>query len=317
MKRLLWIAFAVVLSTAVRVAAAQPSGAAERLVGSWTLAAVDKAAGSDEPMGVPGPRGLLILDGAGHVFEFFSTASREEPEAPQLDPQRTFASFGGFWGRYDVDGAAGRITFEAEAGVSPSVAGLTFARAFELDGDRLVVTSTDEPQAQRDTRWIWQRMPTVEHLSPAYREVVGFWQHVEESRVNEATGEVLNTNRRAPSVIVYTPAGFVGVHFPALGREPFAADAPTADEAQAALRGYIGYFGTLGVYPGEVSHNLLAGVAPGSGAILRRYAEITDDELLVTLQSSAARPAAERPPIVTTVRLRRLSGADDMLSRPR
>jgi hypothetical protein len=256
MKRVLRIAVAVVCIATMRVSAAQQADATEQLVSSWVLVAIDKGAGGGEPLRAP--RGLLIFDGAGHVFEFFSTASREQPEAPQLDPQRTFASFGGFWGRYEVDEAAGRITFEAEAGVSPSVRDATFARSYELDGDRLVVTSTDEPQAQRDTRWVWQRMPTVENLSPAYRQVVGFWQHVEESRVNEATGEVLNTSRRAPSVIVYTPAGFVGVHFPSLGREPFAGDAPTVEEAQAALRGYIGYFGTLGVYPGEVSHNLWA-----------------------------------------------------------
>jgi hypothetical protein len=78
----------------------------------------------------------------------------------------------------------------------------------------------------------WQRIPTVEHLSPAYRQVVGFWRHVEEARLNTATGEVDNTRQRAPSVIVYTPGGFVGVHFPTLGRSPFAGATPTEDEAR-------------------------------------------------------------------------------------
>ncbi len=317
MKRMLGIVLAVLLAATLHVAAAQQADAADELVSTWTLAAVEKGVGNGEPVPVQAPRGVLIFDAAGHVFEFFSTASREEPEAPQLDPQRAFADFGGFWGRYAVDAAAERIRFEAEDGVSPSVRGLDFTRSYELEGDRLVVTSTDEPQAQRDTRWIWQRVPTVEHLTPAYRQVVGFWRHVEESRVNEATGEVLNASRRAPSVIVYTPAGFVGVHFPTLGREPFAGEAPTEAEAQAALRAYLGYFGTLGVYPGEVAHNVLAGVSPGAGSILRRYAEISGDELVVRLQASAARAPEERSPVVTTVRLRRLSGADDMLPRAR
>lgn len=313
MKRMLGIVLAVLLAATLRVAAAQQVDAADELVSTWTLAAVEKGVGNGEPVSVQGPRGVLIFDAAGHVFEFFSTASREAPAAPQLDPQRAFADFGGFWGRYAVDASAERITFEAEDGVSPSVQGLDFTRSYELEGDRLVVTSTDEPQAQRDTRWIWQRMPTVEHLTPAYRQVVGFWRHVEESRVNEATGEVLDASRRAPSVIVYTPAGFVGVHFPTLGREPFAGEMPTEAEAQTALRAYLGYFGALGVYPGEVTHNVLAGVSPGAGSILRRYAEIEDDELVVRLQASAARAPEERSPVVTTVRLRRLSGADDML----
>jgi len=40
-----------------------------------------------------------------------------------------------------------------------------------------------------------------------------------------------NVRQRAPSVIVYTPGGFVGVHFPTLGRSPFAGKTPiTGDE---------------------------------------------------------------------------------------
>src|SRR5690606_11171992 len=160
---------------------------------------------------------------------------------------------GGFWGRYRALPAAGRIDFEAEEGVSPSMHGLKFSRSYRLEGDRLIVTSTNEPQAQRDVRFTWQRVPTVENLSPAYREVVGFWRRIEEARLTTATGDVDNTRRRAPSVIVYTPGGFVGVHFPTLGRPGFAGEEPTEEEAQA-VRNYLGYYGALGVYPGEVFH---------------------------------------------------------------
>lgn len=226
------------------------------------------------------------------------------------DPRRAFTDNGGFWGRYEIP-AAGRIDFEAEEGVSPNVRGLKFSRSYELAGDRLIVTTTNEPQAQGDIRLTWQRVPTVEHLSPTYREVVGFWRHVEERRVNTATGEVETTRERSPSVIVYTPGGFVGVHFPNIGRAPFAGETPTAEEAQAA-RGYLGYYGALGVYPGEVFHSVLGGISPGAGAILRRFAKITGDELVVTIPSG--NPQAT---LATTVHLRRLSGVDDMLPRAR
>jgi hypothetical protein len=127
--------------------------------------------------------------------------------------------------------------------------------------------------------------------------------------------EVQSTSLRAPSLIVYTPSGFVGVHFPPVGREPPGEDWPDQDAAQAAMRGYIGYFGTLGVFPGEVSHNILAGVSPGTGSILRRYADITGDELIVTLQSGSGRGRGNGPRTATEVVLRRLSGAEDMLPR--
>ncbi|HSC15762.1 MAG TPA: hypothetical protein VLI71_11625, partial [Gammaproteobacteria bacterium] len=305
---------AAVICTALLVSAAgaaQQTDAAADLVSSWLLVTAERDVASGQARRVAGARGLLVLDGAGNVFEFFSTPSGGPPNSAQPDPRRIFADNGGFWGRYEAVPAEGRIDFEAEEGVSPSVRGLKFSRSYELAGDRLTVTTTDEPQAQRDVRLTWQRVPTVEGLSPAYREVVGFWRHVEESRLNTATGEVDNRRQRAPSVIVYTPGGFVGVHFPTLGRTPFAGETPTDEEAQAA-RNYLGYYGALGVYPGEVFHNILGGVSPSAGAILRRFAKITGDELVVTIPSSNPQSTT-----ATTVRLRRLSGVDDMLPRGR
>jgi len=57
---------------------------------------------------------------------------------------------------------------------------------------------------------------------------------------------------------------------------------------------------------------VLGGVSPGPGAILRRFAKITRDELVVTIPSGNPQST-----LATTVRLRRLSGADDMLPRAR
>ena len=302
---------AVLLMSAAPAADAQQTDAAADLVSSWLLVAAERDIASGRARRVPGSRGLLVLDGAGNVFELFSAPSGGPPNSAQPDPRRVFADNGGFWGRYEAFPAEGRIDFEAEEGVSPSVRGLEFSRRYELAGDRLIVTSTDEPQAQGDVRLTWQRVPTVEGLSPAYREVVGFWRHVEEARLNTATGEVDNRRQRAPSVIVYTPGGFVGVHFPTLGRSPFAAETPTEEEAQAA-RNYLGYYGALGVYPGEVFHNVLGGVSPSAGAILRRFAKITGDELVVTIPSGNPQST-----LATTVHLRRLSDADDMLPRAR
>jgi hypothetical protein len=305
------LACVVLLISLASPAGAQQTDATADLVSSWLLVAAERDIGSGQARRVPGARGLLVLDGAGNVFEFFSASSGDPPESARSAAQRVFGDNGGFWGRYEAVPAAGRIDFEAEDGVSPSVQGLVFSRSYELAGDRLIITSKDEPQAQGDVRLTWQRVPTVEHLSPAYREVVGFWRHLEEARLNTATGEVDNRRQRAPSVIVYTPGGFVGVHFPTLGRSPFAGETPTEEEAQAA-RNYLGYYGALGVYPGEVFHNVLGGVSPSAGAILRRFAKITGDELVVTIPSGNAQST-----LATTVHLRRLSGADDMLPRAR
>jgi hypothetical protein len=312
----LTLALTALVALATGARSAEPAKAADQLVSSWTLVSVDKHAGSAAPVRARAPRGLLVLDAAGNVFEFFSaTTPPAQGGADATGPLATLEEYGGFWGRYSLDESARRLRFTAEAGVSPSVQGLSFSRSFDLDGDWLVITSGKEPQAQNDTRWTWQRFPTVENLSAAYREVVGFWRNVGERQVDPATGKIARESQRGPSVIVYTPAGFVGVHFPPRMREPFAGETPTAEEAQAALRGYIGYFGGLGVYPGEVSHDILSGVAPTGGSILRRYANITGNQLVVRLQSGTRPSATDPPRLVTEVVLERLSGAADMLPR--
>ena len=162
------------------------------------------------------------------------------------------------------------------------------------------------------TRWVWDRVPTIDNLSPLYRRVVGFWQHIVEKRVNPTTGAIGTETKRAPSVIVYTPAGFVGVHFPPLNRKPFAGETPTPEEARAALQGYIGYYGALTVYPGQVFHNILAGVSPIGGTILRRSAAITGDELTVQLPPTRNQQGQEAQTIVI---LKRLSGEAEMLTK--
>jgi hypothetical protein len=296
---------------------APPAGAsAAELVSTWTLVSVERGVSGGQITRAQSSRGLLILDAKGYVFEFFDVASRQEPAAPQADPVRAFSNFGGFWGSYEADPKAGRLRFTSFDGVSPNMRDATFSRSFALAGERLTITSIDEPHAHGGTRWTWERVPTVDHLSPLYRQVVGFWRHDYEGRINLDTGEITGQTRRAPSVIVYTPGGYVGVHFPTQGRKPFAGDTPTAEEAPAALRAYLGYYGTLGVYPGEVFHNLLAGISPAAGSVLRRSAEIVGDTLTVKLQPAGGggRGGART---TTAVILKRLSGEADMLPRSR
>ena len=302
--------------TGLPVAQESTAPAPADLVSTWTLTSVERGVSGEKPERVQNPRGLLIFDAAGHAFELFTIASRQQLETPQVDPLATFTAYGGFWGGYRVDTGQKRVTFKAEGAVSPAVMGREFSRSFEQSGDRLTMTSIDEPHRQGGTRWTWQRVPTIDHLSPFYRQTVGFWQHVVERRVNVATGAVVSESRRAPSVIVYTPGGFVGVHFPTLNRKPFASETPTADEARAALQGYLGYYGALTVYPGEVFHNILGGVSPAAGTILRRFAEIKGDELTVRL-APGANQQGQGQQTATIVILKRLSGEADMLPRPR
>jgi hypothetical protein len=308
------------------------------LVGTWTLESIEETV--DGKPARPTARGLLIFDAAGHAFESIVRGSNAgargagaggpaagagrgtgagrgaggaAPAAAPAPAPTGFAAFSGFWGSYRLDAKQQRVTYRPDGAVSPNLMGRDLTRAFTVSGDRLTITSLpDEPHLGGATKWTWEKVPNVENISPGYRQVLGFWQHVVEKRVNITTGVTLSETRRAPSIIVYTPSGYVGVHFPPLNRQKFAGTEPTPEEAAAATRGYVGYFGALGVYPNMVFHQVLAGLS-FQGTTLKRPFELTGQDLTIKFPPTTG---ANGEQTSTWVQLRRLSGADDMMPRP-
>ena len=318
MKRaLVWMIAAVLLAVAASPVRAK-SAAVPSLTGTWTLVSVEENAGTETPTRTPNPRGLLVLDAAGMIFEaatrFDRTRPAEDNEA-LTDAQRVFATYSGFWGRYKLDPQAKTLTARAEGAVSPSMMGREVVRSFAVEGDRLTLTSAAlEPHQRGITRWVWERVPVVENLSPGYRKVVGFWQHVVEKRVN-LTLKTETATTRSPSIIVYTPSGYVGVYFPPMSwGKPFAGAEPTDAEARDALRGYVAYFGALGVYPGQVFHQILGGLSPQGPQTLKRFFDLAPSGDEVNLRFPVVRNQQGQE-TTTLVTMKRLSGEKDMLPR--
>jgi hypothetical protein len=292
--------------------AAKPD--ARDLVGTWTLASAQRLGAGAEPAAVPNPRGLLIYDAAGHALEIVTRSGRALYAANQPTPaeaQVTFANYAGFWGNYRADAQQGRVTYRPDGAVNPTLMGKDLVRSYEIKNGRLIVTSMPgEPNTQGGIRWTWDRVPPVENLSPTYRKVIGFWQHVIEKRVNLTTGAQISENVRAPSVIVYSPSGYVGVHFVPRNRKPFAGAMPTDDEARAAITGYVGYFGALTLYPNMVFHHQLAQLGPGNGNTLKRPFELIGNEIHLKFPPTVNPQGQETTTLVT---LKRLSGEAEML----
>jgi hypothetical protein len=319
MPRVVVLIVALALLAAAGPAAAQSTALAPAdLAATWQLVSLERGLSSGTPERVQLPRGLLILDSAGNAFEWVGTPPRQQPDAPTADPVKALNDYSGFWGRYRVDSGHKRMVFTARGAVSPSVTGREFSRTLERAGELLTLTSVDEPHARGGTRWVYERIPPMEAPGPTFRKAVGFWEYVVEKRTTTA-GEVLSEQKRGgPSTIVYTPAGFVGVHFLPINTKPtpFAADVPTPEEARAAVQGYIGYYGALTVYPGQVFHNLMSAMSNMPGTILRRFAEFSKDDSELTVRFAPVRDQQGRM-VVTSVLLRRLSGEAEMLGNNR
>jgi hypothetical protein len=305
----------LMVAAALAAPSAQSAAVDTALVGTWTLVSAEEAVDGPEPGRVAGPRGLLVFDAAGWTFEAMTRDNRQRPTAAQAsltDAQLVFATWGGSWGRYSADAGTKQLTLRPEGSFSPNVMGREWVRGYSVTGDRLVVTAKPgEPHARGAMRWTWEKVPPVDNLSAGYRSVVGFWRHEVESRVNLTLKTEVST-RRAPSVIVYTPSGYVGVHFPPLNRKPFASDAsPTDAEAKEGMRGYVGYFGALGVYPGQVFHHILGGTV-SAGTTLKRFFDLAPGGDTVNLRFPVARNAQGQE-TTTLVTMKRLSGAAALL----
>ena len=303
-----------VFGTPEQTAAQVTSIAPADLAATWQLVSLERGLSSEKSERNQQPRGLLILDSAGNVFEWVGTNPRQEPDAPANDPVKALADYSGFWGRYRVDTAQKRMVFNARGAVSPNVSAHEFSRTVERSGDRLTLTSIDEPHSRGGTRWVYERLPPIEAPGPTFRKAVGFWEYVVEKRTTTA-GEVLSEQKRGgPSTIVYTPAGYVGVHFLPINKTPtpFAGDVPTPEEARAAVQGYIGYYGSLTVYTGQVFHNLMSAMSNVPGTILRRFAVFSKDGNELNVNFAPARDQQGRM-VVTSVTLRRISGEAEML----
>ena len=72
--------------------AQESASSTPQLVSTWTLNSVERGVAGEKPERVPNARGLLIFDSVGHVFEFFTTASRQAPETPPTRPARRRSS---------------------------------------------------------------------------------------------------------------------------------------------------------------------------------------------------------------------------------
>jgi len=95
---------------------------------------------------------------------------------------------------------------------------------------------------------------------------VGTWRFVSIEQRN-AKGEVVPIeNPPAGGVLMYTPTGHMAVQLLRAGRQKYAADQPTGEEAQAALATYAAYHGpfTVNEAEGTVTHHREAHLTPGS-----------------------------------------------------
>ena len=132
--------------------------------------------------------------------------------------------------------------------------------------------------------------PLTDTSTDPKTQFVGNWELVRVERIR-ADGEHLPTpeppsfgSDGAVGYIMYDSAGYMGVVIMQAGRQPYAGDEPAPDEALAALRSYVSYFGTYTVNEAEgyLTHHLQGNVSPPSASNdNKRFYEFSGNQLVL------------------------------------
>ena len=135
MTRAFGISLALVLVWAAHplsVRQTSPPPVAPSLVSTWTLTTFEQGVGGGPAARVPNPRGLLVLDAAGHAFEFVTSSATQRiagGQVPVADAPAAFGRTRDSGVRTRVDQGQKTITYRAESGVHPQIGGKEFSRS--------------------------------------------------------------------------------------------------------------------------------------------------------------------------------------------
>ena len=268
------------LTLGVQIAAAgQPAAAPDSLVGTYRLISSEvRQGGSGEWVARDGFNtiGYIIYADTGHMAVQAMPRGRTlfaNGQPTPVEAQAALRGYAAYFGTYTVDPAAGVVVHHRVGQINPGGA-VDATRFFEFDGDRLILTPApaEGGKAAATTRIVWERLPAAP-LSAEARRFVGFYRLLYTDSYRERDGRLVfhgdeNRARSETSYIIYTPTGHMMVHMMLReGRTPYAGAQPTPEEALAAYRSYIGYFGRFTTYenhdPPFVMHNQQGMLRPG------------------------------------------------------
>ena len=132
---------AAFLLSATPVFAQEDSAA--KLEGAWHMVSLEAGAPGGE-MAKTGLQGQIVFTDAGTVSVQAINPAGDSPENPY-----TIAGYEAYYGSYAVDAAT--VTFTVDAALVRSLIGQKFERAFQVSGDQLVLTPTNDQENWRAT----------------------------------------------------------------------------------------------------------------------------------------------------------------------
>ncbi len=283
-----------------------------RFAGAWSLVRTERRDAEGELIGEPieDRLGYIMYDATGYMGVTLMRPDREPYSDGGPTPDEALAQLGSYtsyFGPYTVNEAEGYVTHHLEGSVNPGGAGADNQRFFTFEGDNLIL----QPPASEDgarSYITWERLPDLpeSELTDTHRRLFGFYR-VESVSREASDGESLPADQYETAYIAYAPSGHMSVHLMRAGRQPYAGDEPTAEEALATVDSYGSYFGPFSVNEeeGYLVHHRIGNEDPGqTGTDAQRFFELTDTHLNLMPPPSTD---AEGREVQATIRWARIS----------
>ncbi len=247
----------------VPAAAALPDGdPGAPFHGAWELTSIVRYSGDGEELSRnESSTGFIMYDPAGTMGVVIQGADRAPYAGDEATPEEILAayrSYTSYFGGFSVDPEAGTVTHHLRASMNPNAAGADYVRKYEFADDALTL----QPPAGADggtVRLTWRKLPQLSELTAEHGRFVGFWHFGRLERRDDAGEELPVETTWVDGFIVYTASGHMAVHLVRPDRQAFAGGGPTPEEAAAAIRSYISYFGPYTIHGDEgfiVHHRL-------------------------------------------------------------
>jgi hypothetical protein len=142
-----------------------PDRAVSPLVGTWIVRAVEITDSAGRTIETSHPVGTIIYTLEGRMAVQIMVLPRPVvppvPEGPDevnaWSPEQVrqvVETYDAYFGKYEVDEAGHIVTHHVEGELRPNHVGAAYARRYEVDGDRLILSPTDPEQ---HWRVVWER----------------------------------------------------------------------------------------------------------------------------------------------------------------
>ena len=133
----------------------------KKLVGNWRLVSfvnIDEK-GVERPAGYES--GRIMYDAYGNMAAQLMRTGRARLSTPSTEPERAaaYTGFLAYYGRYEIDHAAGRVTHKVEGSTNPNWVSTELVRyyAFSPDGSRLML-SLKNAEGRITGTLTWERL---------------------------------------------------------------------------------------------------------------------------------------------------------------